>query len=1069
MASPLTLGILAHVDAGKTTLSEALLYHAGAIRRAGRVDHRDTFLDTDAMERDRGITIFSKQARLELQGRVVTLLDTPGHVDFSAETERTLQVLDLAVLVVSGTDGIQSHTRTLWRLLAMYRVPIFFFVNKMDLAGADRDRVLESLKRELSDGCVPFPEAGAPEGEALEEIAMTDEAALEAYSENETIPGDMIRSLIAGRKLFPVWFGSALKMEGVEALAEGLSRWAPVRKYGDTFGARVYKIGRDAKGARLTYMKITGGTLSVKELVPIGDDTLEISDSGPKVDSKLEKVDFGASSGQGKARQPREKEPSQTREDGLQEKDRVRTKEYGLQEKEPFWTKEDGLQRKEQNQTKEGLIREKVDQIRLYSGEKFELVQTAEAGQVVAVTGLMETKAGMGLGCETGEIHPVLEAVMTRAMILPPDVNTAGFYRQVKELSEEDPALGIIWDEKTQEIRAQIMGQVQIEILTRLIEERFGVKVTFGPERILYKETVVSPVEGVGHFEPLRHYAEVHLLLEPGDPGSGVTVSSACSTDVLDLNWQRLIATHVLEREHPGVLIGAPLTDVKVTILAGRAHIKHTEGGDFRQATYRAIRQGLMMGECMLLEPFLNLILEMPADSLGRALNDLGERHAVLKEPVFTDDGNVRLYGRIPAACVGDYVSEVHSYTKGAGVLTLTPAGYDACHNMKDVMEASGYDPELDQENPAGSVFCSHGSGFLVPWELVPEYMHLDWVFGGYAPGDGRGEDGPGDRSEAGDGGEIGYSENAGVPAGNGRHQVGAPGMNGMNGGSFSGIRDGNNWSASGARGGNDRSVSGARGGIDGSVFGARGGNDRSVSGAQGEKDARFTGTWADYDAQGVSRRAERIAREAARREAAPENDPELQAIYAREFGMTKEGMRFDAEERSRRGWKRQLTSRIEAPKEKIDKHGNPIFPKKDTRKPFLIVDGYNMIYAWEELKALAGDSLDAARGRLLDLLSNYQGYTGERLAVVFDAYRTDRTPASVMSWHNIEVVFTQKGETADAWIERCVHEDGGRYRITVATSDGLEQLTVLRLGALRLSARELLMRIRESGSSLVR
>ena len=936
MTSPLTLGILAHVDAGKTTLSEALLYHAGAIRRAGRVDHGDTFLDMNAMERDRGITIFSKQARFSLHGREVTLLDTPGHVDFSAETERTLQVLDLAVLVISGTDGIQSHTRTLWRLLSRYDVPVFFFVNKMDLAGADREKVLASLKKELSDACIPFPAGGVFSDETLEEIAVTSEEALEFYMENGTVPEDFIISSIAGRKLFPVWFGSALKMEGVEALAEGIGKWAPARRYGDRFGARVFKIGRDAKGVRLSYMKITGGTLSVKEVIPAAEAFQDGENAGgPETDHK----GSAAISASG----------------------------------------------------------EKVDQIRAYSGEKYELLQMAAAGQVVAVTGLSETKAGMGLGVETEEIHPVLSAVMTRAMVLPPDVNKAAFYRQVRELQEEDPALGIIWDEKTQEIRARIMGQVQIEILTRLIEERFGVKVSFGPERILYKETVVSPVEGVGHFEPLRHYAEVHLLLEPGDPGSGVTVSSACSTDVLDLNWQRLIATHVLEREHPGVLTGSPLTDVKVTILTGRSHIKHTEGGDFRQATYRAIRQGLMMTDCMILEPFLNLLLEIPSDCLGRALNDLGERYADLQDPVFLDDGSVRLSGRIPAACVGDYVSEVHSYTKGAGMLTLTPAGYGACHNSGEVMEASGYDPELDQENPSGSVFCSHGSGFPVPWHLVPSYMHLDWVFGG-----GRQENG-----------------------------------------------DNNGRTAAGLQGGDRRAAMGTSGGNGGS------------EGGDPYDNGRLSGTWADYDDQGVSRLKERTARNAARREVTPENDPELQAIYAREFGMTKEGMRFDAEERSRRGWKRSASPRVDALKEKLDKHGNPIFPKKDTRKPFLIVDGYNMIYAWDELKALAGDSLDAARGRLLDMLSNYQGYTGERLAVVFDAYRTDRTPASRISWQNIEVIYTQKGETADAWIERCVHEEGAKYRITVATSDGLEQLTVLRLGALRLTARELMARIR--------
>ena len=688
----LTIGLLAHVDAGKTTLSEAMLYLGGALRRAGRVDHGDSFLDTDAIERERGITIFSKQARLTFGHTRMTLLDTPGHVDFSAEMERTLQVLDCAVLVISGTDGVQGHTRTLWRLLAHYQVPTFLFVNKTDLAGTDPDRILKELKAELSEGCVFFPasslkeetlkeetlkeetlkeedlkEKALKEEGFLEELAMCSDALLEEFSETAELSSASIREAVGRREIFPVFQGSALKMEGVKELLQGLEDFgplwpgeepgegpcegsceegAPAKAPVKAPAARIYKISRDSKGARLTFLKMTAGAISVKDSV-----------SYPAADGSV--------------------------------------------------------------------LTEKIDQIRLYSGEKYELAGRVTAGEICAVTGLSGTMPGMGLGAEASLMRPVLEAVMTRAVLLPPDQNAALFYRTLKPLEEEDPALHIVWDEKAQEIRAQIMGQVQIEVLTQLIRERFGIEVSFGQEQILYKETLKKPAVGIGHFEPLRHYAEAQLLLEPGERGSGITVSSKCSEDVLALNWQRLITTHILECEHPGVLIGAPVTDLKISILTGRSHIKHTEGGDFRQATYRAIRQGLMSGESVLLEPFYHFLLEIPSECIGRALNDLSQMHAKAGDPEICGD-RAKLEGRVPVSAVGSYVTEVRAYTRGSGSLSLTPDGYDPCLNAEEVIAAAGYDPDADLEHPAGSVFCSHGAGFVVPWEEVPAHAHCE-------------------------------------------------------------------------------------------------------------------------------------------------------------------------------------------------------------------------------------------------------------------------------------------------------------------------------------------------------
>ena len=888
-----TVGILAHVDAGKTTLSEAMLYLSGRLRKAGRVDHKDTFLDTNAIERDRGITIFSKQARLSFEGTDITLLDTPGHVDFCAETERTLQVQDCAVLVISGTDGVQSHTRTLFRLLAHYGVPAFVFVNKMDLPGADKYSVMRGLRKELGGNFVDF----AGEGDAFtEELAMCSDQLLEEFSAEGELRPSSVRDAIFRRELFPVFFGSALKMEGVRPLLSALAAYTSPKweqAAAGPFGARVYKIGRDALGTRLTFLRVTSGELAVKDMA--GD--------------------------------------------------------------------------------------EKADQIRLYSGDKYELTERVQAGDICAVTGLSESMPGMGLGCEKQAARPVLEAVMTRALILPPDVSAPSFFRKIRVLEEEDPALRLLWDEKAQEIHAQIMGQVQLEVLTRIIKERFGASVSFGPERILYKETILAPVIGIGHFEPLRHYAEVQLLIEPGERGSGITVASVCSEDVLALNWQRLILTHVLEREHPGVLTGAPVTDLKITLLTGRAHLKHTEGGDFRQATYRAIRQGLKSAQSVLLEPWYHFTLDIPAECLGRAMSDLSRMHASFGDPV-TDGDRAALEGRVPVSAVGSYVTDVHAYTSGAGSLTLVPDGYDLCLNADDLLADNTYDSEADPENPTGSVFCVHGAGYLVPWNEVPDFAHC----------------------------EIPRSALAKV-----QDILASCGLLPSAEDGLTGDDVENDWG-------------------------------RAAKGTAGE---------------GPGSPGGRSAAKTAAGSASPEEDAEFLAIYAREFGLDKNGVRMDQEKRNRAhnaayGRKKSSGEKYPEVHQKYDRRGNPIYPKKDTRPDYMIVDGYNIIFQWKELRELAADNIDAARGKLLDILSNYQGFTGTKMTVVFDAWRTSNSPASVSHWQNVEVVFTQKEETADAYIERSVHELAGKYKITVATSDGLEQLTVLRLGALRMSARML-------------
>ena len=879
----MVLGILAHVDAGKTTLSEALLYETGKIRSLGRVDHQDAYLDTDSQERERGITIFSKQAQLDSDGVKITLLDTPGHVDFSAEMERTLQVLDYAILVISGTDGVQGHTRTLWRLLNHYQIPTFVFVNKMDLDGADSEKIQKQLKSQLSDGCVNFTQMKENEENFYEEIAVCNESLLDYYMEHDELTKAQIAEVIESRQLYPCFYGSALKLEGVMELLEGIKTYAKgaYEKAQESqldkadFGALVYKIGRDNRGVRLTHIKVTSGSLRVKD-----------------------KINYNG-------------------------------------------------------------LEEKIDQIRIYSGDKYETVDMVQTGEVCAVTGLDQTYPGMGLGVNTTKTMPILEPVLNYQIIVPQGVNPVELMKSLKQLEEEDPQLNILWNEQLQEIHAQLMGQVQMEVLGRVILDRFGVKVTFGPGNIVYKETIAKPVEGVGHFEPLRHYAEAHLWMEPAEPGSGISVFSNCSEDVLDLNWQRLITTHILEREHVGVLTGSGLTDVKFTIVTGRAHLKHTEGGDFRQATYRAIRQGLKSTECVLLEPYYGFTLEVPVDAIGRAMTDIRNRFGKHESPEYIsrDDGDVAvLTGTAPVATMQDYMTEVHSYTKGTGRLTLELKGYDVCHNSAEVVERIGYDSEEDTANPTGSVFCAHGAGFVVPWNEVPDYMHLEFVC-----------DSEGHVTQ--------------------------------------------------------------KGGLSYDL----------------EQQAEELRELAER------KEADRLAKTASA--SSWELDQELQQIYAREFGMNKEDM-LDYE---RKKWTKKSgegTKKKESqPHQKLDKKGNPIYPKKPILEELIIVDGYNIIFAVQELKELSKVNIDSAKDKLKDMLANYQGYKGCRLMVVFDGYRKKGNTGSNERYFDLEVVHTKQDETADAYIERTVHQLVDKYKITVVTNDGLEQLTILSQGALRMSA----------------
>ena len=859
----ITMGILAHVDAGKTTLSEGILYTCKAIRKLGRVDHQDAFLDTNTLERNRGITIFSKQAECTLGEFGMTFLDTPGHVDFSAEMERTLQVLDYAILVISGADGVQGHTETLWRLLSRYQIPVFLFINKMDQPGTDREALLAEVKEKLDANCVEFS-ADQTDEEWKEQVAVCDEQVMEAYLEGEEISREQIRQMIRERKLFPCYFGSALKMTGVEEFLDDLKLRIRETSYPETFGAKIYKITRDNQGERLTHMKITGGTLKVKSVLSNG-----------------------------------------------------RPGESG-----------------------EGIWQEKVNQIRIYSGEKYTMVSEVKAGTVCAVTGLTATYPGQGLGSEQASDMPVLEPVLSYRIGLPTEVNVHQALLQLRQLEEEEPLLHIVWNETLGEIYAQVMGEVQIEILKSLIKERFGMAVTFDEGNIVYKETILEPVEGVGHFEPLRHYAEVHLLLEPGETGSGLIFAADCSEDVLDRNWQRLILTHLEEREHKGVLIGAPITDMKITLLTGRAHIKHTEGGDFRQATYRAVRQGLRKAKSQLLEPYYEFRLEVPSEQVGRSMTDIQKMLGEF-DPPKTEGEMTVLTGFAPVVTMRDYQKEVISYTSGRGRLSCTLKGYYPCHNQEEVVEAVGYDPEADLENPTGSVFCAHGAGFVVNWDQVEEYMHV----------------------------ESGWNAPAGQET-KPEKPVTAK-----------------NWK---------------------------------------EENEKYLAT-----------------------------EKELEEIFERTYGPIRKLGEEPPAGRSVKGWKKSRRDPLEGYGKSTSDYKQKKTP--DGEKEYLLVDGYNIIFAWEDLKELAAVNIDGAREKLMDILCNYQGFKKSTLILVFDAYKVKGNPGSVETYHNIHVVYTKEAETADQYIEKTVHEIGRKYRVTVATSDQLEQVIILGQGGQRMSARELL------------
>ncbi len=827
-------GVLAHVDAGKTTLAESILFYSRTIRKMGRVDNKDAFLDTYSIERQRGITIFSKQAEFISGNTAVTLLDTPGHVDFAAEMERTLSVLDYAILLISGADGIQGHTKTLWRLLKEYDIPVFIFVNKMDQAGTDKEKLMDELKINLGDGCICFSD------EAYEDIydqtAMTDEKALEEYLETHNLEDDTIIRCICERKIFPVYFGSALKGDGVEKLLGGIDRYTAESEYPQTFGARVFKISRDDQGNRLTHIKVTGGTLKVRS----------------------------------------------------------------------FLGKE-----------------EKVNQIRIYNGTKYTLIDEAAAGMICAVTGPVNTKAGDGFGIEQYIVEPVLEPVLNYSVILPADLDAALFLPKIRQLEEEIPELCVEWEEKNHAILVRIMGAVQTEILERIVLDRYGVKISFGPGQVVYKETVKNIVEGVGHFEPLRHYAEVHLLIEPGEPGSGIEAASRCSEDVLDKNWQRLILTHIEEYRHIGTLTGGELTDVKITLVSGRAHEKHTEGGDFRQATYRAVRQGLMKAQMELLEPVYDFTLEIPGEYVGRAITDIQRMNGRFA-PIDTSNDICVITGKAPVVSIQDYFNQVVAYSKGRGSLTLIPGGYEPCHNSEEIIETAGYEPEADVNNPTGSVFCAHGAGFYVPWNEVDNYMHLESYFKK-----------------------------------------------------------------------NDR-------------------EDESANTSE------------------VVKRREALS----------------YSIGTDEIDSIIGGLGGANHHKNTKKWK--YTSK------------KPAYPAtreftsiKKTGEKYLLVDGYNVIYAWKELAEIAKDNIDGARGRLLDILCDYQAVTKKKIIAVFDAYMVKDHDTEYLSYHNIFVVFTKEAETADRYIERFAHENGRQYDVTVATSDGAQQVIVRGQGCSLISSRE--------------
>lgn len=880
----LVVGILAHVDSGKTTLSEAMLYTAGKIRKLGRVDHKDAYLDTDAQERERGITIFSKQAVFTYDGMEITLLDTPGHVDFSAEMERTLQVLDYAILVINGMDGVQSHTDTLWKLLKRYEIPTFIFVNKMDMEGTDKDAVFQNIRKKLDGDCVDFSS-----GDRDEQIAMADERLLDTYLDSGMVETEDIIEAILDRKIFPCFWGSALKLSGVQELLDAMNTYMVMPAYNAEFGGRIFKISRDAKGERLTYMKVTGGSLKCREQI----------------------------------------------------------------------------------EGTEG----KVNQIRIYSGARYETVEEASAGTVCAVTGLGETSAGQGVGCEQENVFAGLEPVLSYKVSYPEDKDAVVVLRDIRQLEEEEPELHVEFAQETGEIFVKVMGQVQLQVLTQIIKDRFGYFISFGMGRIIYKETLAEPVMGVGHFEPLRHYAEVHLLMEPLEPGSGMQFDTICSEDVLDKNWQRLILTHLEEKEYRGVLTGAPITDMKITVTAGRAHQKHTEGGDFRQATYRAVRQGLMMGECRLLEPVYAFRLEIPTEMTGRAMNDITRMHGRFAQPEIEGEMSI-LTGTAPVATMQEYQQDVTAYTRGQGKLSCTLQGYEPCHNEDEVLAASTYDPELDMANPASSVFCAHGAGYIVDWYDVYDMMHVK-------------ED---------------------------------PGF------ALAGMED---------------------------VL-------RNITSEPTE---------ADEDNR------KRMARERQDAGAPVYDEKELEDIFVRTYGSnSRENAAYN-----KAGFNRHNKSVSEADwyVKKAAEHGKSktagaqtpsvgsktadtgiarpgAYRKQKGEKEYLLVDGYNVIFAWDDLKVLAAVNIDSARDKLIDVMSNYQGYVGCELILVFDAYKVKQNPGSITKHGNIHVVYTKEAETADMYIEKTTHELGRKYKVTVASSDGLEQLIIMGQGALRMSSRGL-------------
>jgi small GTP-binding protein len=830
----LVIGILAHVDAGKTTLSESILYLSGKIRRMGRVDNKDAYLDTYELERARGITIFSKQAIFEIDETQITLLDTPGHVDFSAEMERTLQVLDYAILVISGADGVQGHTKTLWRLLEMYKIPVFLFVNKMDQNGTDKDKLLTQIKKQLNGGVIEFGKVNT-DG-FYDQLAMCDEIMMEAYLETGHIETSHISIAVNARKVFPCFFGSALKLEGIEQFVQGIVKYAMMPCYHNEFGAKIFKITRDEQGNRLTHMKLTGGKLKVKDVLT------------------------------------------------------------------------------------NGIWEEKVNQIRIYSGQRFEAANEIDAGSVFAVTGLSQARPGEGLGIEEASVAPVLESVLLYQIILPEGCDPRVMIPKLRQIEEEEPEFHIVWDEQLQEIQAQIMGEVQIEILQSVIQSRFGVEVAFDAGRIVYKETIANVVEGVGHFEPLRHYAEVHLLLEPGEPGSGLQFGVECNEDDLNKSWQRLILTHLEEKAHKGVLTGALITDIRITLVSGRAHNKHTEGGDFREATYRAVRQGLKEAESILLEPYYAFQLELPEKMVGRAMTDIEKMHGTCEISQINGEMAV-LVGSAPVITMRNYQKEVVAYTKGFGRLFCTLKGYEPSHNTEMVIERMGYDSERDPGNPTGSVFCEHGSGFLVDWNEVKDHMHVESYF-------------------------------------------------------------------------------------------------------QKKADLELTN-------QNQSAHSE-------------ERSISLEEI---DQIMSKT---FYANQGRKSAWKRKTAI------ESFYKSSTYTSSQKETKEEYLLVDGYNIIYAWPELKELVNESMDGARMKLLDTLSNYQWIRKCQIIVVFDAYRVEGHREEVIDYYNIHMVYTREAQMADQYIERFAHDNKKKYNITVATSDGLQQIIVRGEGCSLLSAREL-------------